>query len=97
MRTLLKPTDLAQQLGVSRAWVYDRAKAGTIPSVRIGGPDGPLRFVPEDIDAWIEEARAGWTPAHDGGVMRRRPAGGELPRVRRSGYGKPPDGQQSLI
>jgi excisionase family DNA binding protein len=38
---LLKPTDVARQLNVSRAWLYAAAKDGRIPSVRIGGRDGP--------------------------------------------------------
>ena len=59
---LIKPTALAAQLGVSRTWIYDAARDGRIPSVRIGGPDGPLRFVPEDIEAWIDAARAAWRP-----------------------------------
>lgn len=62
---LLKPNDVARRLAVSRAWVYDAAKLGRIPSVRIGGPDGPLRFVPEDIERWLAEARAGWLPGAD--------------------------------
>jgi excisionase family DNA binding protein len=59
---LLKPTDLAAQLGVSRAWLYEAAKTGRIPSIRIGGEYGPLRFVPEDIQRWIDDARVGWVP-----------------------------------
>jgi hypothetical protein len=47
---------------VSRSWVYEAANAGRIPFVRIGGENGPLRFVPEDIDAWVAESRANWTP-----------------------------------
>ena len=50
MASLLKPSDVARQLGVSRAWVYDAAKRGRIPSIRIGGEKGPLRFVPEDLE-----------------------------------------------
>ncbi len=59
---VLKANDVAQRLAVSRAWVYEAAKTGRIPSVRIGGEDGPLRFVPEDIDQWLTEARAEWSP-----------------------------------
>jgi len=59
---LLKPTALAAQLGVSRAWLYQAAKTGRIPSIRIGGEDGPLRFVPEDIQRWLDDARAEWVP-----------------------------------
>jgi predicted DNA-binding transcriptional regulator AlpA len=49
---------VAAQLGVSRTWLYDAAKTGRIPSIRIGGPDGPLRFIPEDLQRWIDDARA---------------------------------------
>jgi excisionase family DNA binding protein len=50
-------------LAVSRAWVYEAARSGRIPSVRIGGEDGPLRFVPDDVDRWLADARAEWSPA----------------------------------
>jgi excisionase family DNA binding protein len=75
---LLKPTDLARRLGVSRSWLYDAAKTGRIPSIRIGGEEGPLRFVSEDIDRWIDQAWAGWCPGRpavvtrDSANMRRR-------------------------
>jgi excisionase family DNA binding protein len=59
---LLKPTEIAHRLGVSRSWVYDAAKAGRIPCVRLGSPDGPLRFLPDDIEAWLERARRRWLP-----------------------------------
>src|SRR5438045_9726022 len=42
---LLKPSEVARMLQVSRTWLYDAAKDGRIPSVRLGGPDGPGRFV----------------------------------------------------
>jgi excisionase family DNA binding protein len=54
---LLKPTEVAQRLKVSRSWVYDAAAAGRLPSIRLGAPDGPLRFVPADLEQWIEDAR----------------------------------------
>jgi excisionase family DNA binding protein len=59
---LLRPNDVARQLAVSRSWVYEAASAGRIPFVRVGGEGGPLRFVTEDIDAWLAESRASWTP-----------------------------------
>lgn len=55
---LLKPAEVAARLGVSRTWLYDAAKEGRIPSIRIGGSGGPLRFVPADLERWIDEARA---------------------------------------
>jgi excisionase family DNA binding protein len=59
---LLKPADVAARLGVSRTWLYDAASTGRIPSIRIGGEDGPLRFVPADLEQWIDDARAASTP-----------------------------------
>lgn len=60
---LLKPSEVARNFGVSRTWVYDAAKDGKLPSVRLGGPDGPLRFVAEDLIAWLDERRRTWTPS----------------------------------
>jgi excisionase family DNA binding protein len=51
--TLLRPSEVAVRLGVSRTWLYDAAKDRRIPSIRLGAPDGPLRFVPDDLRAWI--------------------------------------------
>jgi excisionase family DNA binding protein len=52
-RALLKPSEVAALLAVSRTWVYEAAKTGRIPCLRIGGPDGRLRF----IERWLSEAR----------------------------------------
>lgn len=62
MTVLIRPADLARDLCVSRTWVYEAASTGRIPSIRIGGEDGPLRFVPEDVERWLEEARSAWRP-----------------------------------
>lgn len=59
---LLKPSDLAHYLCVSRSWVYEAAKAGRIPCVRLGGPDGPVRFFRGDVERWLENARREWLP-----------------------------------
>lgn len=59
---LMKPSEVALMLRVSRSWVYDAAADGRLPAVRLGGPDGPLRFVRDDIEHWLESARAAWTP-----------------------------------
>lgn len=61
-----------QRLGVSRSWLYQAAKDGRIPSVRLGGPDGPLRFNATDIDAWLERARDGWQPRDTSAATLRR-------------------------
>jgi excisionase family DNA binding protein len=62
--------DVARRLGVSRSWVYDAAASGRIPCVRLGGPDGPLRFVPGDVEAWLDEARRNWLPGGSRSVPR---------------------------
>ena len=59
---LLEPTAVARRLGVSRSWVYDAAATARIPCVRLSGPDGPFRFLPEDVEAWPEEARRNSLP-----------------------------------
>jgi excisionase family DNA binding protein len=59
---LLKPAEVAIRLRVSRTWLYDAAKQGRIPSIRIGGEEGPLRFHPDDIERWVNDARAAWRP-----------------------------------
>ena len=74
MEDLLRPTEVARLLGVSRTWLYDAAKAGRLPSVRIGGPGGPLRFVPEDLDRWLDEARAAWRPGDRSAATLQRAA-----------------------
>jgi excisionase family DNA binding protein len=55
MTPLLKPTEACGLLQVSRSWLYDSCARGIIPHVRLGGPDGPLRFVAEDLERWITE------------------------------------------
>jgi excisionase family DNA binding protein len=59
---LLKPVEVADLLGVSRSWVYDAASDGRLPAVRLGAADGPLRFVAEDVERWLQESRARWSP-----------------------------------
>jgi excisionase family DNA binding protein len=68
---LLKPTEVARRLGVSRSWVYEAAATGRIPCVRLGGPDGPLRFLQHDVESWLEQARRNWLP---GNFTKRGPS-----------------------
>jgi len=59
---LLRPSEVATRLSVSRSWVYAAAHDGRLPAIRLGGPDGPLRFDPDEIDAWLAQARQAWRP-----------------------------------
>jgi excisionase family DNA binding protein len=79
MQTLLKPSDVARRLGVSRTWLYEAAKQGRIPCVRIGGPDGPLRFVEADVERWIHESGTGR------GRESQRPRSASAPSGNRAG------------
>lgn len=74
MRTLTRPSDLARELCVSRTWVYEAAREGRIPSIRIGGKDGPLRFAPEDVERWLDVAREGWAPGRGSAATARGPS-----------------------
>ena len=95
---MLKPSEVAVQLGVSRSWLYDAAKTGRIPSIRIGGQEGPLRFVPEDLERWIDDARARWTPGRPAVATRRPVVFGRDGRDRRpQSSHTPPSGQQGLF
>lgn len=61
-RYLLKPAEVALRLGVSRSWLYDAAKEGRIPCIRLGGDDGPVRFLEADLVAWLACTRQDWLP-----------------------------------
>lgn len=55
---LLRPAEVVEMLGVSRSWLYEAAKSGRIPCVRLGGRDGPVRFEARELEAWINRSRA---------------------------------------
>ena len=74
LEELLKPSEVARMLGVSRTWLYEAAKRGRVPYVRLGGADGPVRFVESDLIEWLERARAGWLPGESSGETLRRAA-----------------------
>ena len=53
-------------LGVSRSWLYEAAKCGRIPCVRLGDPGGPLRFRLEELEEWIAGGRVVASQSADG-------------------------------
>jgi hypothetical protein len=67
---------------------------GRIPSIRIGGADGPLRFVSEDLDRWIEQSRSQWTPT---GAIERRSKASQARKVTRRVNASGAAAQQSLL
>jgi excisionase family DNA binding protein len=51
---LLTPTAAAQLLSVRTSWVYDAARSGELPCVRVGKH---VRFLRSDLERWIAEQR----------------------------------------
>jgi excisionase family DNA binding protein len=49
IETLWDARDVARYLKVSRSWVYQKAEAGLLPYLKVGGL---VRFVPERIRAF---------------------------------------------
>jgi len=62
--------DVAAYLKTSRSWVYQRAEAGLLPKLRVGGL---LRFDPEAIKAWTR------------GEQIQQPTGARVVPLRREG------------
>jgi excisionase family DNA binding protein len=54
---LLKVPDVAQQLGVSRAKVYELMSRGLLPSVKV---DGCRRIRSEDLRAFTANLETSW-------------------------------------
>ncbi len=50
-KLLLRPTEVAETLGVSRSKAYELIGAGVIPSIRIGAS---VRVSLDSLKAWIE-------------------------------------------
>src|SRR3954468_23026782 len=71
---LLKPAEVVELLGVSRSWRYDAANSGRIPCVRLGAPDGPVRFRLRELEAWIDQGRVVPLAEHQCGDQAHAPA-----------------------
>jgi excisionase family DNA binding protein len=61
IETLWDARDVARYLKVSRSWVYQKAEAGLLPYLRVGGL---VRFVPERIRALALGSGAGANMVH---------------------------------
>ena len=57
MTPLLTLEQVAQILGVSKAWVRDHAtrRNPRLPVVRLGGKRAVLRFRPQDVEKFVAE------------------------------------------
>ena len=51
---LLTPADAATLLAVRRSWIYDAARTGQLPCVRVGRH---VRFLRSDLGRWVLRQR----------------------------------------
>jgi len=56
---LLLAEDVAGMLSVTRQNVYVLAASGELPSIKLRGARGSVRFDPKDVEAFIEAHRRG--------------------------------------
>lgn len=52
---LLTAAAAAELLAVRTSWVYDAARSGELPCIRLGKH---LRFLRSDLERWVAEQRA---------------------------------------
>lgn len=60
---LLKVTEVAQRLGVSKYWVYDRINRGDIPVVELGDSRKNQRVRESDLAAFVDRHTFGQAKA----------------------------------
>jgi len=51
---LLSITDVCQELGMGKSWVYRRIQSGEIPSVKLGNN---IKVRREDLEGYLEDQR----------------------------------------
>ena len=54
-RLLLRPTEVAEAIGIGRSKVYELLGSGDLPSIRVGGA---IRVPVTALHAWIERQLA---------------------------------------
>jgi excisionase family DNA binding protein len=59
---LLTVAEVQRWLKTSRAWVYAAVRDRRIPYVRLGGEDGPIRFLESDVREHIRAGRVDALP-----------------------------------
>lgn len=56
---LLTPEEVSERLGVPTSWVYSAARAGQLPSIKLGAY---RRFRWEAVVDWLEQQETGGAP-----------------------------------
>lgn len=60
---LLDAVAAARLLSVRPSWIYEAARAGRLPHLKIGRH---IRFLRSDLESWVLTKRAGGSPAPRG-------------------------------
>lgn len=71
-RQLLRATQAADMLGISKTGIYDLHKAGRLPAVRPTGDRGALRFRLEDVQRYARDPEAFVVPSMIPAAFRLR-------------------------
>jgi excisionase family DNA binding protein len=66
-RDLLSITDVCQELGMGKSWVYRRIQSGEIPSVKLGRN---IKVRREDLEGYLEAQR--YNPTTSGPALGER-------------------------
>jgi len=64
---LLRPTEVAEMLGLSRSKIFELLAAGELPVVRIGRA---TRVAREELERWVAE-QTSWQPRAGQGLLHR--------------------------
>jgi excisionase family DNA binding protein len=63
---LISPEELAAGMRVARVTIYQWARRGVIPHLKI---EGLVRFDPEEVKAWLEAKRKAAVKSPGGGIQ----------------------------
>lgn len=68
-RLLLRPSEVADSLGIGRSKTYALIAAGTLPSIKVGAS---VRVPVAELRAWIEQQSSQTHCEHRPGSLRSR-------------------------
>lgn len=77
---LLKISDAAERLSVSRYWIYRRIESGELPVVELGSTRKNQRIRESDLDAFIEARTYGGGGAVHKAIAAKEGSGDRLSR-----------------
>jgi excisionase family DNA binding protein len=67
---LLRISEAAEKLNVSRASVYRWIEEGRLPAIQLGGRGAPLRIPGDELNEWLDERRTSSDVGDSSGTPR---------------------------